>query len=267
MTEPKEQITAAIFRARAELEEVVSELENLPSVSKSSISFSAHALNNFLTVTGGAVDLLQLSLADYPDTQVHNLLKALKQSTCLMMQTVGQLTNALSVQDASLIFDRMDLSVVAQSFVEFYGRIAERKKIRCLYEPSGGNSVVWTDKVMTAAILDNLLSNAVKYSPQGTCVRINVSANEEGIICSVRDEGPGLSQEDQAKLFQRGAQGTAKTTGGESSTGYGLAVAREFVERLGGTIWCESTVGEGACFSFELPRYQEEVHGPLKPDA
>ena len=102
-TEPKEQITAAIFRARAELEEVVSELENLPSVSKSSISFSAHALNNFLTVTGGAVDLLQLSLADYPDTQVHNLLKALKQSTCLMMQTVGQLTNALSVQDARVM--------------------------------------------------------------------------------------------------------------------------------------------------------------------
>jgi signal transduction histidine kinase len=267
MTEAKEQIASAIFRARAELEAAVCELENLPSVSKSSISFSAHALNNFITVTGGAVELLQLSLVDYPDPEVHELLKALQQSTNLMTQTVSQLTNALSVQDARVIFDRLDLSTLAHRFAKFYGRIAERKQIRCLFEPSDDNALVWTDKVMTAAILDNLLSNAVKYSSHGTCVWINVSGNGDGIVCSVRDEGPGLSQEDQAKLFQRGAQGSSKPTGGEPSTGYGLAVAKEFVERLGGSIWCESAMGEGACFSFELPCYQEDAHGPLKPDA
>ena len=67
MPEPKEQIVSAISRAHAELEEALYELEKLPAVSQKSVSFAAHALNNFLTVTGGTVELLQLSLADYPD--------------------------------------------------------------------------------------------------------------------------------------------------------------------------------------------------------
>jgi signal transduction histidine kinase len=72
----------------------------------------------------------------------------------------------------------------------------------------------------------------------------------------------GISQEEHARLFQRGVRLTPKPTGGESSTGYGLAVAGELIDRLGGTIWCESKVGEGACFSFRLPVFQEPAHGP-----
>ena len=67
MPEPKEQIVSAIVRAREDLEEALYELEKLPAVSQSSVSFAAHALNNFLTVTEGTVELLLLSLADYPD--------------------------------------------------------------------------------------------------------------------------------------------------------------------------------------------------------
>jgi signal transduction histidine kinase len=77
----------------------------------------------------------------------------------------------------------------------------------------------------------------------------------------VRDEGPGLSEEDQEKLFQGGVRLSSMTTGGESSSGYGLAVARELIGKLEGEVWCESTLGDGACFSFRLPRYQEQHEG------
>ena len=113
-------------------------------------------------------------------------------------------------------------------------------------------------------MLENLLSNAVKYSPSGKRIWVQLSAELDGVVCSVRDEGPGLSDEDQAKLFHRGAQLTPKPTGGESSTGYGFAVAKELIESLGGTIWCESVLGQGSCFSFRLPRYQEQLHGPVR---
>ena len=112
-----------------------------------------------------------------------------------------------------------------------------------------------------AAVLDNLLSNAVKYSLPGKRIWVQIFAAQNGVVCGVRDEGPGLTPEDQAKLFQRGSRLTPKPTGGEPSTGYGLAVAKEFIERLGGTIRCESVLGQGSCFSFQLPRYQESVHG------
>ena len=72
MLEPKDQIVSSIVKARAELEDALFELEKLPAISQSSVFFAAHALNNFLTVTGGTVELLSLSLADHPDPKVRN---------------------------------------------------------------------------------------------------------------------------------------------------------------------------------------------------
>lgn len=133
--------------------------------------------------------------------------------------------------------------------------------IQCLAVATVDVPSVWTDRVATAAALDNLFSNAVKYSPPGKRIWVEVVAQQNEVVCSVRDEGPGLSQEDQAKLFQRGITLTPKPTGGEPSAGYGLAVAKQLIEKVGGTIWCESVLGKGACFSFRLPQYQEHVHG------
>jgi len=112
--------------------------------------------------------------------------------------------------------------------------------------------------VAVAAVLDNLLSNAVKYSFHGKKIWVQLREEKTSVVCSVRDEGPGLSQEDQVKLFQRGIQLSSVATGGESSSGYGLAVAKELIDKLGGDLWCESTLGVGACFSFRLPAYQEQ---------
>jgi signal transduction histidine kinase len=68
---------------------------------------------------------------------------------------------------------------------------------------------------------------------------------------------PGLGPEDRARLFQRGVRLSAQPTGGEPSTGYGLAVAKDLVGQLGGEIWCDSQPGQGACFSVRLPVWRE----------
>jgi signal transduction histidine kinase len=60
------------------------------------------------------------------------------------------------------------------------------------------------------------------------------------------------------QLFQRGIKLSSVPTGGEPSSGYGLAVAKELIDKLGGDLWCESTFGAGVCFSFRLPVYQEK---------
>ena len=261
MQEDKNQIVSGILRARSELEEVLSELEKLPPVSESSVHFAAHALSNYLTVTGGTVDLLQVMLAEHPDPKVLTGLEALQRATSLMMHTVSQLVNAQTDQDAEMRFEKVEMPLMAQRFRFYYQRIADQKQIQCLAVSTVDVPPVWTDRVATAAALDNLFSNAVKYSPPGKRIWVEVVAQQNGVVCSVRDEGPGLSQEDQTKLFQRGKTLTPKPTGGEPSTGYGLAVAKQLIEKVGGTIWCESVLGQGACFSFRLPQYQEQVHG------
>ena len=261
MSDPKELISLAVSRARAELDEALHQLEKLPAASASSVGFAAHALNNFLTVVSGTVELLQFSLAEHPDPQVRIGLEALQQATSLMTHTVSQLM--ISTRgEGQLRCEKVDLPVMVQRFVNYYQRIADRKAIRCVAASTVDVPPVWTDRVATAVVLDNLFSNAVKFSPSGKRIWAQVTTDRDGVIGSVHDEGPGLSEEDKAKLFQRGAQLSPKPTGGEDSSGYGLAVAKEFIEKLGGTIWCESVLGQGSCFSFRLPRYQEQVHGP-----
>jgi signal transduction histidine kinase len=121
---------------------------------------------------------------------------------------------------------------------------------------------VQTDRVVVAAVLDNLLSNAIKYSPTGAQISVLVWVDVGWVVCEVQDHGPGLSLTDQARLFQRGVRLTPQPTGGEPSAGYGLAVAKELVERLGGTIQCESELGTGSSFRFRLPAYQDSAPGP-----
>ena len=105
-------------------------------------------------------------------------------------------------------------------------------------------------------VLDNLVSNALKFSPPGSCVRIAVEETEADpahVLVSVSDEGPGLSAEDQAHLFEPYMRLSAKPTAGESSTGLGLSIARQMVERMGGQIGCDDRPGGGARFWIRMP--------------
>jgi signal transduction histidine kinase len=106
------------------------------------------------------------------------------------------------------------------------------------------------DVSKTTAVLVNFLTNAVRYSPEKDAIEISVLRQNGAVEFSVLDHGPGISEEEQRRLFQpyRRAKGD-KTKG----TGLGLAISKEFVEAQGGKIWVESQVGNGSKFSFALP--------------
>jgi signal transduction histidine kinase len=105
--------------------------------------------------------------------------------------------------------------------------------------------------------VDNLVSNAVKYSPLGG--RIDVTAMREGNEATVRvaDQGPGLSPEDIDRVFGRFQRLSAKPTGGESSTGLGLSIAKRIIELHNGRIFVESREERGAAFVIALPLLHE----------
>jgi signal transduction histidine kinase len=249
----KKQATEAIQRAQAELEQALCELEKMPALDPGTVAFSAHALNNYLMVTGGTVELLRCSLEDHPDPQIRNWLEGLGHVTELMRHTVSQLMTLSAPEDAKLRFLKWDLDPLVRRACNYYQRIAGRKNISIVCEPTIDIPPVWTDPVAVGAVMDNLLSNAVKYSLHEKRILVQMWGEAASVVCSVCDEGPGLSQEDQAKLFQRGVRLSSVPTGGEASSGYGLAVAKELIDKLGGDLWCESTLGAGACFSFRLP--------------
>jgi signal transduction histidine kinase len=259
MTDVKEHVVASIVQARENLEHALFELERFPAFDASAVPFAAHALNNYLTVTEGTIALLRSALIGHPDPQVHTWLEALQHASTLMTHTVSRMTNAALPRDAALRFEPVELSALVQRVCNYYRRVAAHKDLQVLYSSSADVPQVWTDRVAVAAILDNLLSNAVKYSPRGRRIWIEVQGGGTAASCSVKDEGPGLSEEEQARLFQRGVRLSPVPTGGEPSTGYGLAVAKELIEQLGGAIWCDSARGQGSCFTFRLPACQAEA--------
>lgn len=268
MINPKEQVTEAIVRARADLDKALSDLELLPAFDPGNVFYVAHTLNNFLAVATGTTELLLMALADYPDPQVRTWLEGLLQITERMEHLVARVMNSVPAgSEPALRWDRVDLQRLLQRAVAYYQKIADRKGIRLALEPGEQTLDVRTDRVAVAAVLDNLLSNAVKYSPHGKQVWVSTRAEPDHVVCTVRDEGPGIATEEQGRLFQRGVRLGHAPTGGEPSTGYGLAVAKDLVTRLGGEIWCESQPGQGARFSFRLPAWREaaEASAPAPP--
>ena len=102
-------------------------------------------------------------------------------------------------------------------------------------------------------VLQNLVSNAIKYSPRGTRVTITATQTERNGRMLVMDRGPGIGEEDQGRLFQRFVRGGNEPTEGESSTGLGLAMAKQQARAMGGNLWYDPREGGGSVFTFELP--------------
>ena len=96
-------------------------------------------------------------------------------------------------------------------------------------------------------------SNAIRYSPPGKNMFVPGKKIEISVRCEVRDEGPGLSVEDQKKLFGKFARLSAKPTGGEHATGLGLSIVKKMVQAMNGRVWCESESGKGASFHVSFP--------------
>ncbi len=136
----------------------------------------------------------------------------------------------------------------------YYRRAADAKGIDVKFHAAADVPTVETDRVLVAAVLDNLLSNAVKYSPRDKRIWVDVKPERDGVACRVRDEGPGLSPAEQERLFLPGVRLGTVPSGGEPSSGYGLAIAKRFADQLGGEIACTSLPGQGATFSLWLPR-------------
>ncbi len=103
-------------------------------------------------------------------------------------------------------------------------------------------------------MLDNLVSNALKFSPPGKNIFLSVREANHHAECLVRDEGPGFTAEDKARMFRRYGRLSARPTGGEPSTGLGLSIVRKLALGMGGELLCESDPGRGAAFTVRLPK-------------
>ncbi|MEQ1588490.1 MAG: HAMP domain-containing sensor histidine kinase [Cyclobacteriaceae bacterium] len=170
----------------------------------------------------------------------------------------------LEDQGIDLMPEPLNLVTVLGSLIKNYRTLSAKKKIQIHFD-APAQAIVLADKLYIYRIFENLISNALKFSPEDRNIFVTIEEGEK-VVVKVKDEGPGISREDQKKLYQKFQRLSARPTGGESSTGLGLAIVKALVEKMGSELICESEEGLGTTFIVKMEKSNEPV-GRKKPIA
>lgn len=223
------------------------------------LAVAVHDLKNPLSAIQGLSEMMLMDRDQLSEEHQLHLEAIFKASENLSDVVLGILANeGLEHRGVNMEGD-VNFSALSDSVVNFNVSNASKKRIsiESMLEPG-----LWVrgDSLRLREALDNLVSNAVKYSPTGARIRVQLEtvSSESGDWAkfSVRDEGAGLSESDQARLFQKFSKLSTRPTGNESSTGLGLSIVKTTVEMHGGQVGCESQLGKGSCFWVKLPLAQ-----------
>jgi signal transduction histidine kinase/ligand-binding sensor domain-containing protein len=172
-----------------------------------------------------------------------------------MLDIVNRLLQSDSIERGGLPVVRRSVNVgnLALAIAGSLQPQAEAKEQR-IHASADPSCLVVGDEEWLRQVLENLLGNAIKYSPPRRSIWVDVKKANGTVRLEVRDEGPGLTEDDKARLFGRFQRGSARPTGGESATGLGLSIVKQLIELHQGKVWAESGGrGEGARFVVELP--------------
>ncbi|MCK6694206.1 MAG: ATP-binding protein, partial [Thermoanaerobaculia bacterium] len=184
-------------------------------------------------------------------------LHLVKRNAERLLQLIDQLLQ-LSKLDAGVLkpdYTRADLIPFLRYLLESFHSYAEGRGIRLEFSANVETLVLDFDKEKWQTIVSNLLSNALKFTPPGSGgrVELRLEAGEKNLRISVRDNGPGIPAEKLPFLFDRFYQAGAPESVHPGGAGIGLALTKELVELLGGTIAVESAVGVGSAFVVAFP--------------
>lgn len=220
----------------------------------------AHDLKNPLSVILGRTEMLsdlanaETIPAERVQTQINHIRDSAKRLTGMVDTLIADaMADAL---DISIRREQVDVCNLVKDIVNAGRPLAEKKR-QSMKISAPDRLAVTGDVDRLREAIDNVLSNAIKYTPMGGEIAVEVANEGDEAIIRVRDTGPGLSPEDLSRLFGRFQRLSAKPTGGETSTGLGLSIAKRIVDLHGGRISAESSgPGNGTTFALVLPLEQ-----------
>ncbi len=242
-------------KAVKEIKLINDQLVVLNSEKDKFFSIIAHDLKSPFNGLLGLTDIMVQGESGYSAKEWTQMASDLHQTATNLFNLLKNLLEWAQMQRGSIPFQpkKFSLSGLIEEIVEIVKKRSEQKGITII------NSVtppvyVYADENMIKSVLLNLLSNAVKFTPRNGCVTIAIDKTaEEMIKISVSDTGIGMQMSEINKLFKIGEKIGKIGTEGELSTGLGLLLCKEFVEKQGGQIYVESEKGKGSIFSFTIP--------------
>lgn len=242
-------------RQRELLQELTDKLKAIDKQKDTFISMAAHELRAPMTAIKGYVSMvMEGDTGDIPE-KARGFLADASNITDRLVRLVNNMLNVSRIEEGRMVYQEEveNLSQVARAVFGQFAPEAQRKGLEYKLEiPNEMKDRVQVDPDRIQEVIGNFLSNAIKYTDKGSVI-VKLSQPSSNVVrCEVVDTGPGISKEEQQKLFQkfhRVESNVGKTTG----TGLGLYISRLLVEKFNGKIGVESESGKGSIFWFELP--------------
>jgi len=229
-------------------------LKRLAQDKEELIGIISHHLQNHLAGINMSAQLLVDRAQSLEDSNLRLLAENIRSSSSQARSFVRTfLANAAADHGLNLKLQTVNLAEAAGRAVAQYAEAAKAKDINLNANLPATGALVRADAAALEQVLDNLLSNAVKFSPSGREIRLTVRLGQRQVECEVRDQGPGFTEEDRRRMFQRYARLSARPTGGEPSTGLGLSIVKKLVEAMDGEVTCQSEPGKGTAFTLKFP--------------
>lgn len=219
------------------------------------IHFITHQVKGFFTKSRNVfASVLEGDYGSFPAESKHILEEGLKSDT-KAVDTVQEILNASNIRKGTMTYTmkQLDFKSIIEKEVAKQKEIAEHRGIKLETDFNEGNYMLEGDEGQLEHVIRNLIDNAIKYTPSGT-ITVRLSREEKKIVAIVEDTGGGITPQDMKRLFTEGGRGENSVKVNVESTGYGLYIAKNIIEKHGGTIHAESEgAGKGSKFIVELP--------------
>jgi GAF domain-containing protein len=249
------ELETKVAERTAKLAEALQQAREADQMKTLFVADVSHELRTPLTNIRLYLELLETAQGD----RATEYMRTLDRETDRLVALIEDLLSIsrLDAGTAAVNPRKVDINTLARSLVEDRQRLSKDRKLTLRFEPEDGLPLVDADEHMLAQVVANLLTNAMNYTPADGTITVQTALRADGgrrwLTLTVSDNGIGIPEEEQPKVFDRFYRGTSSRQLGIPGTGLGLAICQEIVRRHNGRITLVSGQGEGASFTLWLP--------------
>lgn len=248
-----ETVNIKLLEKKQKLEESKMQLEELQKKKERLFAIAVHDIKNPIAAIKGYIELIKSY--DLNAQEQQEIIESLVETSNKVISLAQEMSEAIANDEPEkkIVMEKSSLKEIIDSVCLMNSAYARKKNIKIINKSSSSMPDIEINKSKIEEAIENLINNAIKYGPSGTEVHVVTFFNNEFVTVEIIDNGVGLSEEDQVKVFTKGAVLSSKPTGNETRSGLGLWIVKQIIEEHKGKVWVKSKLGSGSTFAFELP--------------